>query len=425
MQSPKSNLRLVLHGSIAAFGVYFCMYAFRKPFTVASFEGMTVFTVDYKIAVIIAQIFGYMMSKFIGIKVVSEMRRSRRAFFLIALVFSSEVALALFALTPSPYNVVFMFFNGLPLGMIWGIVFSYLEGRRFTEVLGVALCSSFIVSSGIVKSVGLWTINTLGVSEFWMPATTGALFALPLVFFTWLIEKLPGQTEEDIRLRTERRPMNSEERVHLVKGFFLPLSLLVVFYIFLTVFRDFRDNFARELWDSIGYAGDASVYTTSELIISIVVLAIMGCLYFFKENFKCLVYYHLLLVAGLAVVGLSTALFESGTIGPFAWMTASGFGLYLCYVPMNAVFFDRFIAAFSLSGNAGFLIYIADSFGYLGSVLILLYKNFGAAELSWLEFFTKGTYAMTFAGIAMVIASLLLQRAKYRREYLNPSRAAA
>ena len=44
-----------------------------------------------------------------------------------------------------------MFFNGLPLGMIGGLVVRYLEGRRASELLLAALSCSFIVASGAVK----------------------------------------------------------------------------------------------------------------------------------------------------------------------------------------------------------------------------------------------------------------------------------
>ncbi len=70
------------------------------------------------------------------------------------LIFLSWLALVLFALIPAPWNVFTMFLNGLPLGMIWGLVFGFMEGRRTSEVLGAILCASFIVSSGAVKSVG-------------------------------------------------------------------------------------------------------------------------------------------------------------------------------------------------------------------------------------------------------------------------------
>jgi MFS family permease len=413
--AKKSNIPFVLNASLASFGVYFCMYAFRKPFSVATFEGLELFNIDYKIILIIAQVLGYVLSKFIGIKVVSELKASQRAYYLLTLILIAELALVLFALVPRPYNVVFMFINGIPLGMIWGIVFSYLEGRKFTEILGVALSTSFIVSSGVVKSTGLFVMSSWGFSEFWMPAITGLLFVLPLLFFTWLLEKIPNPTKEDMELRSERIPMTGKDRKNLVLQFLFPITIWVLFYTFLTAFRDFRDNFARELWDSIGYKGDISVYSSSETIVAIIVLVVLAAAFYFKDNMKALFFYQILLLLGSVSIGLSTFLFHAGNISPFTWMIISGFGLYICYVPFNCLFFDRFIGAFKIKGNAGFLIYIADSFGYLGSVLVLLYKNFGQASLSWLEFFVKGSYLVAGIGIITTISSFIYLNKKHKK----------
>ena len=73
-------------------------------------------------------------------------------------------------------------------------------------------------------------------------------------------------------------------------------------------------------------------------------------------------------------------------------MILVGTGLYLAYVPYGCVLFDRLIAAVGAVGTAGFLIYVTDAFGYLGSVTLLLYKNFGHADLSWLDFFIAFSY---------------------------------
>ena len=409
----------VLHASLAAFGTYFCMYAFRKPFSVATFDGLAFMGVDYKILLVITQVLGYALSKFVGIKVISELKPNRRLFYLISLIVLAEISLLLFAWVPAPYNIPFMFLNGFPLGMIWGIVFSYIEGRRFTDILGVVLSASFIVSSGVVKSVGLYVMNAWGISEFWMPSVTGALFFIPLLICSYLLQRVPPPTEEDIANRTERIPMTAADRKNLVKKFFFPLLLIVLFYTFLTAFRDFRDNFARELWDSIGYQGDVSVFSTSEIIIAIVVLLIIGAIFYIKDNFKALLTYHALLLLGTLVLAASTVMFQMGILDPFIWMVSTGFGLYICYVPFNCLFFDRFIATFRVKGNSGFLIYIADAFGYVGSVFVLLYKNFGQANVSWLNFFVYGTYAVAFIGICSTIILFIHFAARRKVEQLN------
>jgi len=44
------------------------MYAFRKPFTAGTYKGLTLFGVDYKVALIILQLMGYVISNFFVIK---------------------------------------------------------------------------------------------------------------------------------------------------------------------------------------------------------------------------------------------------------------------------------------------------------------------------------------------------------------------
>src|ERR1700742_2459992 len=67
-----------LYGGLMAFGAYFSMYAFRKPFAVASYADAAPFLVSFKIALVIAQVMGYALSKVAGIKFISEMPPHRR-----------------------------------------------------------------------------------------------------------------------------------------------------------------------------------------------------------------------------------------------------------------------------------------------------------------------------------------------------------
>jgi len=97
----------------------------------------------------------------------------------------SWASLLCFAIIPYPYNFGLLFLNGLPLGLIWGIVFSFLEGRRYTEILGAIMASSFIFASGIVKSAGRMLIDYCSISDFWMPFCTGFLF-LPFLFWEYI-----------------------------------------------------------------------------------------------------------------------------------------------------------------------------------------------------------------------------------------------
>ncbi|SIS51096.1 DUF5690 family protein [Chryseobacterium gambrini] len=412
VKAVNKKTAVTLKAAFAAFGVYFCMYGFRKPFTVASFEELSYFGIDYKVLIIIAQVMGYFISKFLGIKFISELKPEKRIFYLFIFIAVAEIALLGFAVIPAPYNILCMFINGIPLGMIWGIVFSYIEGRKTTEIIGLFLCSSFVVSSGFTKSAGKFLMDTFHISEFWMPFSAGLLFFIPLLIFGLMLEKLPQPTEEDILLKNKREPLNKAERKKIIQQFLVPMVCITLLYVSLTVLRDFRDNFNREIWDNLHIRFSSSVFTLTEIPIAVMVLLILGFMVKIKNNRKAFAWYHYLLFGGILIVGFSTFLFEIKVISPFLWMVLSGFGMYLCYIPFNGMYFDRMIAAFNIRGNVGFLIYLVDSFGYLGSVLILLYKNFGSPQTSWLNFYIRLNYII----VAIVLVSSFIALVGFRRK---------
>ncbi len=392
--SRTNGFTFSLYAIGTAFTVYLCMYGFRKPFEAPTYEGMSLWGLDYKILLVITQVMGYMLSKFSGIKIVSEMTPARRVWAILILIGISEVALLAFALIPYPYNFIPMFFHGLPLGLIWGIVFSFLEGRRLTEMLGAGLCASFIVGSGVVKSVGLWLIRVQGVDPFWMPVLTGLIFLGPLVLSLWLLSLLPPPNEQDIAQRTERVPMDSKQRKAFFARFAVGLVALIIIFVALTAFRDLRDKFATELWDALGYGGVPSQMAKSETIIGIAVTVLIGLAIFIRSNLTAFRTSLVTLVVSGLMVGILTYLFQQNLLGPEWWMILVGFWMYLSYVAYHVLIFERLITVFRVKSNIGFLMYMADAFGYTGSVLVLLYRNFGAGELSWLQFFTRMSYLM-------------------------------
>lgn len=369
----------------AAFTAYFCMYGVRKPFAAGTFDG-EVLGVQLKIALVLSQVVGYALSKFIGIRVVSETPARRRAIMLLALVAMAELALVAFSVLPPGGKVVAMFFNGLPLGAVWGLVFGFLEGRRTTEMLGAGLSISYIVASGIVKSVGLGLIEA-GVPEVWMPAATGALFYPLFIAAVVALAKLPPPTVADVEARTLREPMDGPQRLAFFRRFAPGLIALTTLYVFLTAYRDFRDNFAADIFEQLGVL-EATIFAETEAWVGAAVLVLLGLIFLIKDNRRALLTIHALMGLGALLMAASTLAHSLGWIDPVTWMILNGVGMYLGYVPYGCVLFDRLIAATGVVATSVFMIYVTDAFGYLGSIGVLLFKNFGQAELSWVEFFT-------------------------------------
>lgn len=398
-----------IFAGLAGFAAYFSMYAFRKPFSVAIFSMVPGwhFALDYKIALVLAQVAGYALSKFIGVKVIAEINPRSRAGAIIKLIFLAWIALLLFAAVPAPWNVFAMFLNGLPLGMIWGLVFGFMEGRRTSEVLGAILCASFIISSGVVKSVGKLLMDSWHISAFWMPAVTGLLFFPLLGISVWALSRLPPPSARDEAERVRRAPMDAAERLGFLRRYGTGIALLVACYVLTTALRDFRDNFAAEIWTALGFGQAAAVFTASELPVAVLSLTVLGVIIVVRDNVRALLVIHGVVAAGLMLLGLSTLAYQAGLLSPLPWMILSGAGLYMAYVPFNAMLFDRLIAVSGTVGNAGFLIYIADASGYLGSCALLIWRNFGLVQLNWLQVFTASAYGTSVLGTVFMALSAL------------------
>ncbi|RYC71038.1 DUF5690 family protein [Spirosoma sordidisoli] len=403
----------MLFGATAAFCTYACMYAFRKGITAVTFEGMAFAGINYKIWLVTAQVLGYAASKGLGIKFVSEMSPGRRAGNMLLLVGMALLALLGFALVPAPWNIVFLFLNGLPLGMVYGITLGFLEGRRQTDALVAGLTASFIFASGFVKTVALSIRASWGVTEFWLPFVTGSLFVLPMLVSVYALTLLPPPTPEDRALRTERKPMNQPERQAFVREFGPGLALLIASYVLLTAFRDFRDNFGPEIMKDAGVENPA-VFARTETLVALGILVVMALLQRVTDNFRAFALLNGIMLTGGVLVGVSTWLYTVGTLDPGTWFLLTGLGLYMGYVPCNGLYFERLVAAFRYVSTVGFIVTLADWYGYLGSVGVLLYKNFGQGGISYREFFVSGAYILAVVYGILVIASFAYFSRKFR-----------
>jgi hypothetical protein len=426
-----------LYAVAASFSAYFCMYAFRKPFSAGTYEGLTFLgsSIELKTALVTSQLLGYMLSKFIGIKFCSEITARRRAVALVGLILLAELALLLFAVVPAQLRVAAMFLNGLPLGMVWGLVVAYLEGRRTSEALLAGLSCSFILASGIVKDIGrnlmsgaeqltffsidlpyLGTRNLRGpnpfvwwgsISEYWMPLATGLLFLLPFFAAVWMLEQIPPPSAADELARVRRAPMNRQHRWAFLRHFLPGMVMLLIAYFFMTAYRDYRDNFGVEIFQGLGYDKQPSIFSRSESWVTFGVLLALGGLVFVRNNRLGLMGAFVIMGFGTLLLGGGTLLLDAGKIDGLTFMILTGLGIYLAYVPYGSVLFDRMIASTGVVGTAVFAIYVADFIGYVGPIVIMQVKDLLFGSVSRLDFFRGFSYFLSLLGTALLFSSCI------------------
>ena len=381
------------------------MYAFRKPFTAAAFTGQTLWGMDEKTLLVTAQVLGYAFSKVLGIRVIAETPRGRRSARILILIATAELALIGFGILPKAMRLICMFGNGLSLGLVFGLVVGFLEGRRLTEALIAGLCASFILADGVTKSVGSWLL-ALGIGDGWMPAAAGVLFLPALLTFVWMLSRIPPPGQVDVVHRSERQAMTRPDRSRLVRRHGAGLFLIVLAYFLVTVARSIRADFAPEIWRGLGVMVSPSTYSFSEILVASVVLVVNGLSVLIEDNRRAFVASLSISIGGgvlmlVALVGLSRS-----WIGGFGFMVILGSGLYLPYVAVHTTVFERLIAMTRERGNLGFLMYLADAAGYLGYAALMMARSVLPAGPGFLQFFKVTCWIV---GV-FTIASLIMAR---------------
>jgi hypothetical protein len=350
----------------ATFGTYACMYGLRKPFTAASFGA----TSD-KAWFVTAQVLGYTLSKVLGIRVIAEASARNRVKTLLFALGMAEVMLLVFAFAPLPLAGACLFLNGLSLGLVFGLVLGFVEGRQLTEVFIAGLCASFILADGASKFVGAALLEH-GIPERWMPVTAGALCLTPLLGFVQMLRAVPAPNDLDRAERSERGPMDGATRLAVLRQIGRPLAGVVVAYTLITVLRSLRADFAPEIFKALGAKPDASVFARSELLVALAVCGVNGSLVLIRDNRRAVFVGLALCLAGLFVAAVSFRALRGQWLSPVALVVLSGVGLYVPYVAVHTTLLERMLALSCSRGNLGFLMYVADAAGYLGYMVLMV-----------------------------------------------------
>lgn len=399
----KNNWSLTAWACSLGFLSYLFFYPFRRAYAATVFENIFYFNLPLKTLIIIAQVLGFAVSKWLGVKIISEILPQNKFKSLVYFALFSAICMLLFGLVPAPYSLFFIFLGSLPLGMFYGIILTYLEGRQISEFLVATLTASFIIGSGFAKTLGKWLIDYWLVPEKYVPFAADCVMFLPLVLVLWLLNYTPAPTPLDIERRTKRPNMNKTQRAAFLSKYKIEVILFIISYCILTAFREFRDNFLPEILANLKIKEGPAIFTKTEWPIAIAVITTMIGFKWVKDNKTAFLGINYLMILGGVLIGLSTFLFQKNIISPIYWLICLGFGVYLAYALCNSLYFERMIATIKEPSSVGFLITLADFYAYFGTIGILLYKHFFGANFNYVSFFINMAYI-----VAVVYSSLVL-----------------
>ena len=203
-------------------------------------------------------------------------------------------------------------------------------------------------------------------------------------------------------LASARSPMNRADRREFFWRYAGGLSLLVLAYLLFTVLRSVRSDFGVPILTGLGVSDDPGIFSLSESAVGLGVFLLAGLAVCIRDNRRAFFTALALAMTGSFVLAAALLALRAGLVSPLEFMVLHGLGLYLPYVMFHTTLFERLIALTRDRGNIGFLMYLADAFGYLGYAAVMLAKNLTAAPENFLDFFVPLSWGIAGACVLLL-----------------------
>lgn len=167
---------------------------------------------------------------------------------LLASLTASNLLVGLGNLSPVPLaKVVTLFFSSFCSSWIYGMMVTYLEGRRATEVL-IAVTSMCLVYAGAAsRSVGSVVLN-VGVSPRLMPLIVGTIAWMLACALLIVLDRSPRPGASDQAARSVRRPMDLRAKHKFMSEWGGGVGLIMLAYALVTGIRSVRDLYSAQIF---------------------------------------------------------------------------------------------------------------------------------------------------------------------------------
>ena len=186
--------------------------------------------------------------------------------------------------------------------------------------------------------------------------------------------------------------------------------------LFITVLQDLKEDFLVKIIDVKAAGLSSWAFAKIDATVTLVILILFAAMSMVKSNVKVLCLLLALVTCGCAVLSSVAFNYEAWNLPVTLWLFLQSLCLYTVYLSFQTLFFERFIACFRIKGNVGFFIITLDFIGYMGTVLVLVFKECFNPDVNWLQFYN---FACSYVGIICSVsfacsAAYIVWR--YRRE---------
>eukprot|EP00039_Didymoeca_costata_P029394 m.24490 g.24490 ORF g.24490 m.24490 type:complete len:448 (+) comp7612_c0_seq1:272-1615(+) len=375
---------------------------------------------------------GYGISKVPAYFFVSEMNRSRRFILILSIILLYFIlTVGFFAVSPGYIQISGVFLGGLFGSWIYTVLFTYLEGRRTTEVLAGVLNAAIVFGGSLARFVASLLLKHLPEHlHNWMPLFAAGMLLPASLICLAILNSQPAPSAQDEKQREVRKSMNTRERTKFMRKYAFGMFANILVFAILTTFRSFRDFFAVNIYSELlGHTPSASLYLLADWPAGFFSCGLITLVSLVKDNRVALNLLLYLSFSGNVMLCAVSFLFKLKILtNPTAFIVLIGVGLYLAYMPLGSILYDRLLAVSGTKGTTVFLIFVSDACGYLGTIGLLLYKNLDpdSQKANWEDFFVWACLSVSIISGALILISIpyfayVIPRAKPGYALLAPS----
>ena len=214
---------------------YVGTYVAKYPlFLVEYNEDDTIFDIPLKDWLSYAFTVGFFIGKWPAYKFVPSITRSQRLHVLIVLFTLTSFFFTMFLPLQGPYSapikIISILIGSICCSAIFGIEFTYLEGRSNGDTYIAAVNCTVFFGSSICRAVGSALIRW-GVVDSWMPILLVVLYAPITLMSLFCLDAIPDPTHADVVSMGDRTTMTSMEKSAFITNHIFGLVPLLIGYV--------------------------------------------------------------------------------------------------------------------------------------------------------------------------------------------------
>lgn len=367
----------------SAFCLYFGVLLIKLTPFAATYPGERLFGLPLKAVLALAQTLGYLTGKPLALMVVPKLKRGRLLAAMLFVLWGEGGTLALAPRFGGVATTCALFVGGLFGASAWGLIVRFCEGRARTDAIIACVSLCMMSMSGVAKGIGSMLMVVGGLGSGAMMSSCALCGTLVGTACALALAAQEAPSVADVALRGERRELSSlhEQGARLLRRHGAGIALTTLAYVIVGTLRAFRDFYQVELFEAVGLGGRPGLLAASELIVAACILLFTGALSLLSDSWLALNVIVCAAASGGLLVALSTAAFHAGLYARgFAWIVLVGAGLFLSYIPIGTVLYERLLAAAHEQLTSSLLSILSDASVLVGTSLLLLCDSYAAAH---------------------------------------------